>query len=78
MTYRGRIQNGVVVLEPEVALPEGAVVVVTIEEPLLDFEGQPVDPVFLMGDLAEDMGMPDLAANIDHYLYGHPKVDHDK
>lgn len=31
MTYRGRIRNGVVVLEGEPALPEGAVVRVEVE-----------------------------------------------
>jgi hypothetical protein len=27
-----------------------------------------------MSDLAIDTGIPDLAVNIDHYLYGYPKV----
>ena len=31
-----------------------------------------------MGDYAIDTGIPDLATNVDHYLYGHPKVGDDK
>ena len=33
-----------------------------------------LDPVWRMGELAVDTGIPDLSVNIDHYLYGHPKV----
>jgi hypothetical protein len=33
-----------------------------------------LDPVWRMGELAADAGIPDLSVNIDHYLYGHPKV----
>jgi hypothetical protein len=32
------------------------------------------DPLWKMAELAVDMGIPDLSVNIDHYLYGHPKV----
>lgn len=31
------------------------------------------DPLFRITDLAMETGIPDLATNIDHYLYGHPK-----
>jgi len=31
------------------------------------------DPLFDMGRLAVETGIPDLARNVDHYLYGHPK-----
>ncbi len=59
-----------VVLEPGTSLPEGTSVKV---------EPDPVpapedDPLWHIPDLAVDTGIPDLAANIDHYLYGHPKV----
>jgi hypothetical protein len=33
-----------------------------------------VDPLLLMLDLAVETGIPDLATNIDFYLYGHPKA----
>ena len=29
-----------------------------------------------MGDLAVDTGIEDLAANANHYIYGHPKDSH--
>jgi hypothetical protein len=32
--------------------------------------------LFRMGDYAMETGIPDLATNADHYLYGHPKVTH--
>jgi hypothetical protein len=35
---------------------------------------EPLDPIWQMGELAVDTGIPDLSVNIDHYLYGHPKV----
>ncbi len=31
------------------------------------------EPLFSMADLAVETGVADLATNIDHYLYGHPK-----
>jgi hypothetical protein len=37
---------------------------------------QLTDDVFRMGDHAMETGIPDLATNADHYLYGHPKVTH--
>jgi hypothetical protein len=34
------------------------------------------DPLYRMTDFAVETGLPsDLATNIDHYLYGHPKAD---
>lgn len=35
--------------------------------------GSDDDPLMRMLDFAVDMGIPDLAENADHYLYGHPK-----
>ncbi|MDZ4659733.1 MAG: hypothetical protein SH868_19335 [Bythopirellula sp.] len=76
MTYQGTVQNGVIVFEPGIQLPEGSPVRVE----LLTAEGPPNDRspkddiLFRMGELAMDTGIPDLAVNIDHYLYGHPKV----
>ena len=76
MVYQGTVQNGVVVLENGLQLPEGAVVRVellkkeTSQEPLSPEE----EALLNMSELAVDMGIPDLAVNINHYLYGHPKV----
>ena len=33
------------------------------------------NPLLKMLELAGPTGIPDLATNHDHYLYGHPKVD---
>ena len=79
MIYLGTVENGVVVLEDGTMLPDGTRVRV---EPLRNDEivgrsGED-DPVFRMSDLAVDTGLPDLASNVDHYLYGHPKADDGK
>ena len=74
MTFAGTVQGGVVVLEPGAQLAEGTLVRV---EPLANVvadQGEKKFDIFRMGDLAADTGIPDLATNIDHYLYGHPKV----
>ena len=71
MTYLGTVSNGVVILPPEVRLPEGAQVRV---EPIAD--AAPPEPVgkkllALVGtvkDLPEDF-----AENHDHYIHGAPK-----
>ena len=73
MSYRGRVHNGVVVLEGGVKLPEGAAVKVETIEASLPEETD--DRVYRLAELASPTGIPDLALNIDHYLYGHPKVD---
>jgi hypothetical protein len=73
MVYQGTVQNGVVVFPAGVQLPEGSPVRVELmaetphERPAKD------DILFRMGDYAIETGIPDLGANIDHYLYGHPK-----
>lgn len=41
-------------------------------------EGEPSrDPLLQMVELATDTGIPDLATNVDHYLYGHPRESED-
>lgn len=72
MIYRGRVQNGVVVIEEGGGLPEGTVVAVEPIETCKPTVGD--DPVYRLAELAAATGIPDLALNIDHYLYGHPKV----
>jgi hypothetical protein len=79
MVYQGIIHNGVVVLDNGVELPEGTPVRVELlaqraETNESEVSDGDLDPVFRMGELAADAGIPDLSVNIDHYLYGHPKV----
>jgi hypothetical protein len=76
MVYEGKIQNGVVVFNAGIPLPDGTPVrvepaAITTSEKKDRAE---IDPIFRMGELAVETGVPDLAVNIDHYLYGHPKV----
>jgi len=74
MTFEGTVQGGVVVLEPGAQLADGTLVrVEPISKPVSDQDRKEFD-IFRMGELAVDTGIPDLATNIDHYLYGHPKV----
>jgi hypothetical protein len=77
MTYRGRVENGVIVLEPGATLREGTQVrvealpeseraadspeVQQLREGLLGFSG-----------IVKD-GPKDLARNHDHYLHGTPR-----
>lgn len=82
MTYRGRVKNGVVLVEGNVDLPEGIEVRIELENggeavsPSLDSEptiGQKLAALArkfesLPCDLPED-----LAINHDHYLHGLPK-----
>ena len=53
-----------------VELPEGKTLCVRIEVS----DAEDADPLYHLTELAERTGVPDLALNIDHYLYGHPKV----
>jgi len=70
MAYRGHVENGVVVLDEPVKLPEGAVVRVELAE---EAKGR------TLADRLRDVigivqGMPsDLAENHDHYIHGKPK-----
>jgi hypothetical protein len=80
MTYRGHMQNGVAVLEGDVRPPDGTPVeVVPIEAPAAAAE-KPIeeDSFYRVYELAEPSGIPDLSVNIDHYLYGHPKVSDER
>jgi hypothetical protein len=75
MTYRGHIENGVVVLDESAELPEGVGVEINIlagdgasqgdadnaHARLMRFAG-------IIKDMPEDASL-----NVDHYLYGHPK-----
>jgi hypothetical protein len=76
MVYQGTIQNGVIVLDGGIRLPEGAPVrVELVNRDVSTMAAEENDDALLnMSQFAVDMGIPDLAVNIDHYLYGHPKV----
>jgi len=71
VSYKGTVKNGVVVLPPEVKLPEGAAVEVIPEEL------QPGNDPFLAAVLKVARPRPhwpkDYGRNLDHYLYGVPK-----
>lgn len=75
MTYRGTVRAGVIVLEPGAEVAEGAEVLVEVPAANGSAASTRPDPVFAMHELAVETGISDLATNIDHYLYGHPKVD---
>ena len=75
MTYRGRVKDGVISLDGGAFLPDGTLVVVA---PLTEPERVDTgceDPLFAIGDLAVETGISDLASQIDHYLYGHPRTN---
>ena len=78
MTYRGRVQEGLVVLDEPSALPDGTVVSVHAvskakrasdeagERPSLYERLKPI--------IGKARGLPaDFSVNHDHYLYGTPK-----
>jgi hypothetical protein len=71
MTYRGRVKNGVIVLDEPVCLPDGAEVEVS------PANEEPPGPTW--GEVFKDLigkaeGLPvDMARNHDHYLHGAPK-----
>jgi hypothetical protein len=73
MVYRGRMDHGVVVLEGDARPPEGAIVDVVVVQ--TDVSSNPAESIYRLDELATPSGIPDLALNLDHYLYGHPKVD---
>jgi hypothetical protein len=79
MVHQGVIHNGVVVFPGPIQLPEGTPVrVEAISEQPPETGGQAAavdDPIWRMTELAGPTGIPDLATNLDHYLYGHPKVE---
>lgn len=76
MVYRGRVENGVVVLEAGVKLREGATVRVEPDDPSQATEprgGPSLNQTLLKFAGAVDDLPSDAARNHDHYLYGAPK-----
>jgi hypothetical protein len=64
-------RNGQIQLPADLHLPEDTrVTVILPEDPT---HGVSADSAYDIPDLATDIGPPDLARNLGHYLYGHPK-----
>ena len=78
MTYRGRVKNGVIVLEDGVELCEGMRVRVETADQREDVPADPKDIESLREGLLSFAGVikdgpSDLARNHDHYLHGTPR-----
>jgi hypothetical protein len=80
MTYKGRVQNGVILVEDGVRLPEGAEVHVEVADVPESWEKKDEPTIWEklanLGRWAETQPTdlpPDLAVNHDHYLHGAPK-----
>jgi hypothetical protein len=79
MVYRGKLKNGVVVLDDVSGLPEGTEVAVRpVKVKVRDKLKGPKKPQKLRRSLmkfaGKAKGLPrDASRNVDHYLYGHPK-----
>jgi hypothetical protein len=65
------IQNGQLVLEPPLSLPEGTRVQLTVEP--LPAETEEDDPLLWLAKNSIPSGISDMAEQHDHYLYGVPK-----
>ena len=82
MPYKGRVRNGVVVLEKHAKLPEGTKVVVRLTNKRVIRKKIAKRKVKNLSRLAKMLlshagtakGLPrDMARNHDHYLHGSPK-----
>ena len=75
MTYQGHVENGAVVLDEPVALPDGAKVKIMLVEMADMVEPSPAGAREKLGKFAGVFtGLPeDASVNLDHYLYGHAK-----
>ena len=77
MTYRGRVKNGVIVLDDAASLPEGAEVTVEVVAPVAAPASEQETPT-LYERLKDVVGCihdlpPDFAEHHDHYIHGTPK-----
>ena len=77
MTYRGKVKNGIVVLDKPDALPDGAVVSVRRLKVRRASQRDKKPPTVYdrySRSIGVVKGMPaDFSINHDHYLYGTPK-----
>jgi hypothetical protein len=70
MVLNGIVQNGVIIVPDQQALPEGAKVTIVIETP----ERPPTLAERLLKHAGTVPGLPsDLAEQHDHYIHGTPK-----
>lgn len=83
MTYRGHVEDGKIVVEDDVDLPEGTRVEVTPVPGKAGGrsrgpkKGKLTVSCRLLKYAGKARGLPpDAARNLDHYLYGHPKQWH--
>ena len=60
------IKGGQPILDTPVSLPDGTLVTVRLE-------AEDVHPLVFLAKLAQPTGIPDLADQHDHYIYGTPK-----
>jgi hypothetical protein len=74
VTYTGKVQNGVILLDDCPDLPEGAIVRVEVVQATSVSESAPTLVELLMPivGVVDDLP-PDMAANHDHYLHRSPK-----
>ena len=74
MSFTGHVQNGVVVFDEPVTLPEGTAVEVAVrtEPPSIPSKRSLLDRLGDVVGKAEGLP-PDASQNVDHYLYEHPK-----
>ncbi|MCC6798246.1 MAG: hypothetical protein IT366_24245 [Candidatus Hydrogenedentes bacterium] len=73
MTYRGHIENGVVILDEPLSLPDGTTV--SVEPVSAELEAQYAalrEGLLRLAGTIDDMP-PDMSENLDHYLYGCPR-----
>lgn len=74
MTYGGKIEGGMIVLDEQVVLPEGTRVTVSVLPAAVDENDGPSLFERLKPVIGKAEGLPsDLARNHDHYLHGRPK-----
>ena len=71
MSFTGKIRNGVVVLPPEIKLPEGTEV--NVEAPDLAPENDPFIQAVLKAAKPRPHWPKDYALNHGHYVSGEPK-----
>ena len=71
MVYRGKVQNGVIVLDTPGVLPEGAEVTVRRVEPTPEVGNQAARA--RIGELEAEAGLPNLAATSNHATHGQPE-----
>lgn len=79
MTLHGHVENGAIIFDPPIALPEGAAVEVQVISVPAGAKPLPsAETPSLLERMKDFVGAfdglpPDASVNLDHYLYGSPK-----